>query len=64
MRDDMREAFLVLTPAGGDMYRRIVPMALRYAEALREALSRDEAATLEKLIDKLMARAAEMPPAS
>ena len=62
--DDMREAFLVLTPAGGDMYRRIVPMALRYAEALREALSRDEAATLETLIDKLMARAGEMPPTS
>jgi DNA-binding MarR family transcriptional regulator len=62
--DDMREAFLILTPAGEDMYRHIVPMALSYARTLREALSRDEAAILEKLIDKLMARAGEMPPAS
>jgi len=61
--DDMREAFLVLTPAGGDMYRRIVPMALGYAEALHAGLSRDEIAMLEKLIDKLMVRAGEMPPA-
>ena len=58
--DDMREAFLVMTPTGRDMYRRIVPMALSYAEALREGLSHDEAAMLGKLIDKLMGRAAEM----
>ncbi|MGE0283617.1 MAG: MarR family winged helix-turn-helix transcriptional regulator [Rhizobiaceae bacterium] len=60
--DDMREAFLVLTPAGDDMYRHIVPMALGYAATLRGSLSHEEATTLERLIDKLMARAGEMPP--
>ena len=59
--DDMREAFLVLTPAGATIYRRIVPMALGYAEALRGALSPDEAAMLDRLVDKLMARAIAMP---
>jgi len=61
--EDMREAFLVLMPAGDDMYRQIVPMALGYAETLRAGLSRDEVAVLDQLIDKLMARATVMPSA-
>jgi len=62
--DDMREAFLVLTPEGDEMYRRIVPMARDYADALRGALSRDESAVLDRLIDKLLERAGAMPSAS
>lgn len=59
--EDMREAFLVLTSAGSDMYRRIVPMALGYTEALHAALSHEEVATLDRLINRLMARAEVMP---
>lgn len=58
--DDMREAFLVLTPAGEDIYARIVPLALAYADRLRQGLSSSEADMLDRLIDKLLLRVGEM----
>ena len=59
-RDDMREAFLVLTPAGEDVYARIVPLALAYAERLRHGFSSSETDMLDRLIDKLILRVGEM----
>ena len=47
--------------AGGeDLYARIVPLALAYAERLRKGFSGGEADMLDRLIHKLMLRVGEM----
>lgn len=58
--DDLREAFLVLTPAGEAIYGEIAPLALAYARDLTAGLSAKEQSALGDLIDKLLARAREM----
>ncbi|SRR6056297_323082 len=50
---DRRERHLHLTPAGQAIYDDIAPAALAYERRIREALSDDENAMLERLIDKL-----------
>ncbi|MGC2854345.1 MarR family winged helix-turn-helix transcriptional regulator [Novispirillum sp. DQ9] len=50
---DRRRAVLRLTDKGREVYRQIVPAALRYEEDLLENLSLDEQITLERLITKL-----------
>jgi DNA-binding MarR family transcriptional regulator len=57
--EDKREAFLVFTPLGEELYEKIVPLALTYVERLSEALSPAEEETLMRLIDRLVARAGE-----
>lgn len=58
--DDLREAFLVLTPAGEATYGEIAPLALDYADALAAALTADERAALAGILDKLVHRAGSM----
>ena len=58
--DDMREAFLALTPEGQEVYGRIIPLALDYVERLTQELSPEEARALDLLIGKLIARAGRM----
>ncbi|GJD98313.1 hypothetical protein GMJLKIPL_0220 [Methylobacterium isbiliense] len=57
---DLREAFLVLTPDGEAVYREIVPLALAYARSLTADFRPGEEATLNRLIDVLLRRAGEM----
>lgn len=58
--DDLREAFLVLTPAGRVVYDEVVPLALAYVARLGADLDRDETALLHRLLDKLLASAERM----
>lgn len=58
--EDLREAFLALTPGGEAVYGEIAPLALSYAGRLTETLSIAERAALDRLIDVLLRRAGEM----
>jgi DNA-binding MarR family transcriptional regulator len=58
--DDLREAFLVLTPAGQTVYDKIVPMALDYVERLTSNLSSEEEAALNGLIGRLLSNAQQI----
>ena len=58
--DDLREAFLVLTPEGDRLYAEIAPLALSYVADLKRGLSGDEEALLDRLIDTLLRRADAM----
>lgn len=53
---DLREAFLALTPAGRDLFARIEPLALAYADDLTATLSPDDLAALDRLIEALTRR--------
>jgi len=55
--DDGRERIVALTSAGRALYRRIVPYALEREAALLAALSPEEIATMDAVIDKLAAAA-------
>ena len=63
--DDMREAFLVLTPEGARLYGEIAPLALAYVKRLESTLSPSELETLNAVLEKLMRRTQELddPPA-
>lgn len=58
--DDLREAFLALTPEGERLYGEIAPLALAYEERLIADLPQAEQAALHRLLDALMRRASEM----
>jgi DNA-binding MarR family transcriptional regulator len=53
---DLRAAFLTLSPAGLAIYDDLVPVAKAYAEALTEGLNADERAVLDRLVTALTAR--------
>ena len=55
--DDGRERIVTLTAAGRGLYRRIVPYALARESDLLGVLSAAELATLDTVIDKLLAAA-------
>ena len=57
---DLREAFLVLTPAGQGVYDDMVPLALNYVGRLTSNLSSDEQVALDSLINKLLCSARQM----
>lgn len=63
-REDMREAFLTMTPKGQAIYLEIVPLARAFAEQLSEGLSRDELHLLDGLISRLMGRVAHLEGAN
>lgn len=56
-RDDRRRSRLALAAGGRRVYEQIVPLALRYENALYEALSPAETAALDHLISRLQAKA-------
>ncbi|MGD9512342.1 MAG: MarR family winged helix-turn-helix transcriptional regulator [Geminicoccaceae bacterium] len=58
--NDRRRAAISLTDAGRAIYAQIAPAATRYEADLLKALSPGEAATLHKILDKLLDRAAMM----
>ena len=58
--EDLREAFLVLTPAGQAMYDEIVPLALDYAARLTADFSRDDVVALDRLLERLLTGAGRM----
>lgn len=58
--EDLREAFLVLTPSGLATYREIVPLALDYMGRLTADLSAADQDALGRTIDILLARARSM----
>ena len=55
--EDGRERIVTLTAAGRGLYRRIVPYALARESDLLGVLSAAELATLDTVIDKLLAAA-------
>jgi DNA-binding MarR family transcriptional regulator len=55
--EDMREAFLALSPAGRKMYSAIVPDALEFNASLLSILNREECGDLDKLVVKLTKQA-------
>jgi len=61
-RDDMREAFLSLTPAGRDIYNELAPMALDFARQLLETVDAADRAALDRAIRKLTDRSAQLAP--
>ncbi|MGL5446951.1 MAG: MarR family winged helix-turn-helix transcriptional regulator [Rhabdaerophilum sp.] len=63
-RDDMREAFLTMTPKGQVIYLEIVPLARAFAEHLAEGLSHEELQLLDGLISRLMGRVARLESAN
>lgn len=58
--EDMREAFLVLTPAGRAMYDEIAPLALDYVARLTDGFAAEELALLDGLLDRLLESASAM----
>ena len=55
--DDGRERIVALTPSGRALYRKIVPYALEREAALLAALTAEEVAAMDVVIDKLAAAA-------
>jgi DNA-binding MarR family transcriptional regulator len=55
-RQDLREAFLSLSPEGRAIYDDLVPVAQRYAAELRQGLSSAETAQLDNLLSRLTDR--------
>ncbi len=51
--NDRRCALLSLTDSGWDIYRQVIPSALRYEQALLQKLSRQEQTQLQRLLLKL-----------
>ncbi len=61
---DRRRQLLILTSAGRRIYREIVPLALDREERLLEVLDASERQSLDRLLAKLQAKAAELAPAA
>lgn len=61
-RADLREAFLSLTPAGGDIYSELAPIALDFAGQLLGTVDAADRAALDRALTKLSERAAQLAP--
>ena len=59
-RDDLREAFLSLTPAGRDIYGDLAPSALEFARKLLETVEPADRAALGRALNKLTERSAQI----
>jgi DNA-binding MarR family transcriptional regulator len=59
-RADLREAFLLLTPAGRAAYNELAPMALDFARQLLEAVEPADRAALDRALKKLTERSAQL----
>jgi DNA-binding MarR family transcriptional regulator len=59
-REDMREAFLSLTPAGRDIYAELAPMALDFARQLLETIDAADRAALDRALNKLTERSGQL----
>jgi DNA-binding MarR family transcriptional regulator len=59
-RDDLREAFLSLTPAGREIYNDLAPSALEFARQLMETIDPDDRAALVRALKKLTERSTQI----
>lgn len=57
-KEDLREAFLVLAPAGRQVFEEIRSPALAYVARLTEGFTKEELALLDGFIDRLLDSAA------
>ena len=53
-REDLREAFLSLTPSGRDMYDALAPAALEFAEQLLASVEPKDRAALDRALRRLI----------
>ena len=58
-RDDMRESFLSLTPAGLQMYDELAPIATRVADRLLDSVDAADRPALDRASTKLIERSGE-----
>jgi DNA-binding MarR family transcriptional regulator len=61
-RDDLREAFLSLTPAGREIYDELAPIALDFVNQLMDSLNADDCAALDRALKKLTDRSTQLVP--
>lgn len=54
---DRRKSMLMLSAEGERIYAEVVPMALRYEQALLEVLDADDRAALDRILKTLLGRA-------
>jgi len=59
-RDDLREAFLSLAPAGRDIYDELAPAALEFVRQLMETVDPADRAALNRALTKLIERSAQL----
>lgn len=59
-RDDLREAFLSLTPAGREVYSELAPAALVFVGQLMENIDPAERAALDRAVTKLIERSNQL----
>jgi DNA-binding MarR family transcriptional regulator len=59
-RDDLREAFLSLTPAGRDIYNELAPAALEFVHQLLEPVDPTDRAALDRAVTKLIERSKQL----
>ncbi len=57
---DGRSHHLALTAVGRELYEQIVPLALSVENELEKALNADDVAVLERIMERLRTRAAEL----
>ena len=59
-RDDMRETFLSLTPAGRAIYEEVVPAALEFTRQLLNVVEPADRPALDRALTRLTERCAEL----
>jgi DNA-binding MarR family transcriptional regulator len=59
-RDDLREAFLSLTPAGRAVYDELAPRALEFTEKLSDVVSPADRAAFDRAMAQLTERSARL----
>lgn len=59
-RQDLREAFLSLSPEGRAIYDDLVPVALEFEARLLEGIAADSREELDRLVGQLIARAQKL----
>jgi len=59
-RDDLREAFLSLTPAGRDIYNELAPAALEFVRQLMDTVDPADRAALNRTLTKLIERSTQL----
>ena len=59
-RDDLREAFLSLTPAGRAVYEELAPRALEFTERLSQVVAPGDRAAFDRAMRQLTERSAKL----
>src|SRR5262245_13358984 len=59
-RNDLREAFLSLTPAGRAVYDELAPRALEFTERLSEVVAASDRAAFDRAVAQLTERSAKL----